>query len=58
VERNDLSRNLIINIADEADGEMTVGGVADQPRHRPVGRQPHGFGPDLPWLPGTAGLAV
>jgi DNA-binding MarR family transcriptional regulator len=30
VERKDLSRNLIINIVDEADGEMTVGGVAEQ----------------------------
>jgi DNA-binding MarR family transcriptional regulator len=30
VERKDLSRNLIINIVDEADGEVTVGGVAEQ----------------------------
>jgi DNA-binding MarR family transcriptional regulator len=30
VERKDLSRNLVINIVDEADGEITVGGVAEQ----------------------------
>jgi DNA-binding MarR family transcriptional regulator len=30
VERKDLSRNLIINVVNEADGEMTVGGVAEQ----------------------------
>jgi DNA-binding MarR family transcriptional regulator len=30
VGRRDLSRNLVINIVDEADGEMTVGGIADQ----------------------------
>ncbi|GAA1290343.1 MarR family winged helix-turn-helix transcriptional regulator [Pseudonocardia aurantiaca] len=30
VERKDLSRNLVINIVDEANSEITVGGVADQ----------------------------
>jgi DNA-binding MarR family transcriptional regulator len=30
VERKDLSRNLIISVVDEADVEMTVGGVAEQ----------------------------
>ncbi|MEC5183054.1 DNA-binding MarR family transcriptional regulator [Cryobacterium sp. MP_3.1] len=28
--KRDLTRNLIINVVDEADGEMTVGAVADQ----------------------------
>lgn len=28
--RRDLTRNLIINLVDEADGGMTVGAVADQ----------------------------
>lgn len=30
VERKDLSRNLVINIVDEADGQTTVGDVAEQ----------------------------
>ena len=30
VTRKDRSRNLVINIVDEADGEMTVGGIAKQ----------------------------
>jgi len=30
VSRKDLTRNLVINIVDEADGEMTVGAIADQ----------------------------
>ena len=30
VSRKDLPRNLIINIVDEADGEMTVGALAEQ----------------------------
>ena len=30
VDRKDLSRNLVINIVDEGDGETTVGGVAEQ----------------------------
>ncbi len=30
VSRKDLTRNLVLNIVDEADGEMTVGGLADQ----------------------------
>ncbi|MFF3441827.1 MarR family winged helix-turn-helix transcriptional regulator [Streptosporangium sp. NPDC002721] len=29
-DRKDLSRNLIINVIDEAAGEMTVGGIAEQ----------------------------
>src|SRR6478609_6359114 len=28
--RKDLSRNLVLNVVDEAPGEMTVGGVAEQ----------------------------
>ena len=28
--RKDLSRNLVLNVVDEADDEMTVGGLADQ----------------------------
>jgi len=30
VSRKDLPRNLVLNIVDEADGEMTVGGLAEQ----------------------------
>ncbi len=30
MERKDLSRNLVINIVDEADGQATVGSVAEQ----------------------------
>lgn len=30
VSRKDLFRNLVINIVDEADGEMTVGALAEQ----------------------------
>lgn len=30
VTRKDMSRNQVINIVDEADGEITVGGVAEQ----------------------------
>lgn len=30
VDRKDLSRNIVINIVDEGDGETTVGSVADQ----------------------------
>ena len=30
VDRKDLSRNLVINIVDEGDGEITVGEVAEQ----------------------------
>jgi DNA-binding MarR family transcriptional regulator len=30
VERKDLSRNLVINVVDEGDGETTVGRVAEQ----------------------------
>ena len=30
VTRRDMSRNQVINIVDEADGEITVGGVAEQ----------------------------
>ncbi len=29
VDRKDLNRNLVLNVVDEADGEMSVGGVAD-----------------------------
>ena len=30
ISRKDLSRNLVLNVVDEADGQITVGGVADQ----------------------------
>jgi len=30
MERKDLSRNLVINIVDEADGQATIGSVAEQ----------------------------
>ena len=30
VSRKDLTRNLVINLVDEAEAELTVGGVADQ----------------------------
>lgn len=30
VTRKDLTRNLVLNIVDEAEGEMTVGGLAEQ----------------------------
>jgi DNA-binding MarR family transcriptional regulator len=29
VERKDLNRNLVLNVIDEAEGEMSVGGLAD-----------------------------
>lgn len=30
VSKKDLTRNLVINLVDEAEGELTVGGVADR----------------------------